>query len=102
MPLTSRDKKRLRQIAHHLDAVVTVADQGISDGVTAETERALQDHELIKVRLSIGDRDARRAAGDDLASRTAAQVVQHIGKIMVLYRANPKADARLSNVARYS
>lgn len=102
MPLASREKKSLRQIAHHLDSVVAVGDQGVSEGVLAETERALADHELIKVKLAIGDRAARAAAAEQLAAACAAELVQSIGKIVVLYRANPDADPRLSNILRYS
>ena len=102
MPLASREKKSLRQIAHHLDSVVAVGDQGLSEGVLAETERALTDHELIKVKLAIGDRALRAAAAEQLAEACAAEIVQSIGKVVVLYRANPDADPRLSNILRYS
>ena len=100
--LTARDRRQLRQIAHHLDPVVTVADQGVSPGVAAETERALADHELIKVRLALVDRDARKAAGQSLAETCGAVLVQSIGKVIVLFRANPKADPKLSNIARHT
>jgi len=102
MSLTSREKKSLRQIAHHLDAVVIVGDQGVSEGVLAETERALRDHELIKIRIAGDDRAARDACASSLAEACQAEIVQQIGKITVLFRANPKADPRLSNIARYA
>ncbi len=102
MEITNREKKSLRQIAHHLDAVVTVAEKGITPGVLSETERALTDHELIKVKLALGERSQRQNTGKSLAEQCTATVIQSIGKIMVLYRKNPKADPRLSNVARYT
>jgi len=102
MSLSTSEKKSLRQIAHHLGAVVTVGDQGVSPGVLAEAERALTDHELIKVKLAIGERDARKSAADSLAAACSAEVVQSIGKVIVLYRANPKPNVKLSNVARYA
>jgi RNA-binding protein len=102
MSLSSREKKSMRQIAHHLDAVVTVAAQPISDGVAQETERALHDHELIKVKFAIEDREARWAAAQSLAGSCNAEVVHKIGKVAVLYRANPKANSKLSNISRYS
>ena len=102
MPLASREKKSLRQIAHHLDSVVAVGDQGISEGVLAETERALADHELIKVKLAISDRAARSTAAAQLAAACAAEIVQSIGKVVILYRASPEPDPRLSNILRYS
>jgi RNA-binding protein len=99
--LTARDQKHLRQIAHHLDPVVTVGDQGVTESVLAETERALTDHELIKVRLHSGERDERQALAQALATACTATVVQSIGKIIVLYRRNPNAKPRLSNLTRF-
>lgn len=95
-------RRRLRRIAHHLDPVVLVGDQGLSDAVTAETRRALDDHELIKVRLHVGDRDQRAALAATLAAATGAVVVQTIGKVVVLYRKNPEPNPKLSNLVRFS
>ena len=97
----ARQKRALRQIAHHLNPVVTIAEKGISDHLRDETERALTDHELIKVRVSLDDRSTRKALGTELAQACQAQIVQVIGKIFVLYRANPEANPKLSNVARF-
>jgi len=97
----TRDRKRLRQIAHHLDPIVTIGDAGITDAIVAETERALTDHELIKVRMHSTDRDERALAADALATACKADIVQSIGKILVLYRRNPEAKPKLSNLARF-
>ena len=102
MTLASREKKSLRQIAHHLGTVVAVGEQGVSEGVIAETDRALHDHELIKVKLAISDRQARTLTAQTLAGACGAEIVQSIGKVVVLYRANPDADPRLSNIRRYA
>jgi RNA-binding protein len=99
--LTSHDRKQLRQIAHHLDPVVIVGDHGVSDALIAETDRALTDHELIKVKVQNTDREARATAAEALASACNAEIVQSIGKIRVLYRRNPDAKPRLSNLARF-
>jgi RNA-binding protein len=99
--LTAKDRRRLRRIAHHLAPVVIVAERGIADGVVREADRALTDHELIKVRIDIEDRDARRGAAAALALRCQAEIAQSIGKVWVLYRANPDANPRLSNLARH-
>jgi RNA-binding protein len=99
--LTSRQKKTLRQVAHHLDPVVIVGERGISEGVLEETGRALSDHELIKVRVADNDREARAVTTQALASATESTVVQKIGKVVVLYRPNPKANPQLSNISRY-
>jgi RNA-binding protein len=100
--LTSKDKRRLRQVAHHLQPVVTIAERGVTEGLLEETKRALHDHEIIKARVDVTDRDLRQSLGETLASRCESEIVQVIGKVWVLYRANPHADPRLSNVARYS
>ena len=99
--MTPKEKKRLRGIAHHLVPIVRLGDRGVTDAVVGETNRALNDHELIKTRLNILDRGTRKSAGTALAERTGATVVQVIGKVWVLYRHNPEADPRLSNVARF-
>ena len=96
-----KDKRRLRQIAHHLTPVVTVADKGLSEPLIEETTRALHDHELIKVKLNIGDRDDREQIGTELAAATSAEIVQRIGKTLVLFKANPDAKPKLSNLSRH-
>jgi RNA-binding protein len=100
--LTSKEKRRLRQVAHHLQPVVTVAEKGVTDGLLDETRRALTDHEIIKAKVNVMDREARRELGEMLAAQSGSEIVQVIGKVWVLYRANPDADPRLSNVARFS
>jgi RNA-binding protein len=59
MPLTQEQKKQYKSIGHHLKPVLTVADNGLTEGVLAELDRALGDHELIKIKLNILDREAR-------------------------------------------
>ena len=94
--LSSRQKKTLRQVAHHLDPIVTIGEQGVSQGVLDETKRALADHELIKVRISVADRAMRGELAHSLAEGAAAQIVQKIGKVIVLYRHNARANTKLS------
>ena len=100
--LTSKEKRRLRQVAHHLQPVVTVAERGVTERLLAEARRALNDHEIIKARFSVADRDTRKQLAQSLAAQCESEIVQVIGRIWVLYRANPEADPRLSNVARFS
>ena len=99
--LNSDTRTRLKRIAHHLDPVVIVGEQGVSAAVIAETRRALDDHELIKVRIHAGDRDARQTLTRDLADGCGAEIVQHIGKVAVLYRKNPEPNHKLSNLTRF-
>ena len=86
MSLTEKQKKHLRRLAHRLDPVVMLGNAGLTDGVANELDRALSDHELVKVSARVGDRDTRRAALDSLAGRTSSQLVQRIGNVGVFYR----------------
>ncbi|MCZ6642210.1 MAG: ribosome assembly RNA-binding protein YhbY [Gammaproteobacteria bacterium] len=99
--LDAKHKRRMRRIAHHLDPVVSIGDHGMSEGLIGETERALIDHELIKVRINVRAREERKALGAQLAAACNATVVQRIGKIIVLFRANPEPDPKLSNLTRF-
>ena len=94
-------KRAFRGVAHHLDPVVSVSDRGLSDGIIAETERALTDHELIKVKVDALQKADRLAITEMLADQTQATVIQNIGKVAVLYRKNQRANPKLSNVSRY-
>lgn len=98
--MNSRNLRTLRQIAHHLDPVVTVGNTGVSDAVTAELDRALADHELIKVRINQTDRELRQQLITSLVTASNGELVQTIGRIVVLYRGNPDAKPELSNIAR--
>ena len=102
MPLTQEQKKQFKSIGHHLKPVLIVADNGLTEGVLAELERALNDHELIKVQLRITERDARLAAIDELCKASHSELAQVIGKMALIYRKNPKANKLLSNVSRHS
>jgi RNA-binding protein len=89
MALTEKQKKHLRRLAHPLSPIVMMGSAGLTDGVVAEMERALADHELVKVSARVGDRQARKLALDTLASRTASELVQGIGNVGVFYRRRP-------------
>lgn len=92
--------KHLRALGHKLKPVVTVAGKGLSDGVLMEVERALKDHELIKVRLSVGERITRHTLIQQLCEHTGAELIQSIGNIALLLRRSPQPDPRLSNLIR--
>ena len=101
MALSSEQKKAYKRIGHHLKPVVIVSEQGASEGVLAELDRALNDHELIKIRITVGDRDAKQALIDELCQASGAELVQVIGKMVILLRRNKKANPNLSNLARF-
>ena len=83
--LNARQKKHLRGLAHHLDPVVIVGDNGLSDAVLSEIERALNDHELIKVKLR-AERAQRRQMATEIADRCSAVTVHTIGQVASFYR----------------
>ncbi|MBL0143066.1 MAG: ribosome assembly RNA-binding protein YhbY [Betaproteobacteria bacterium] len=87
--LTPARRSELRAKSHGLVPVVMIGDKGLTETVVAEVERALKAHELIKVKASTNDREARVAWMGQLCERLDAQPVQLIGKILVLWRENP-------------
>ena len=100
MPLTAQQKRSYRRIAHHLAPVVTISENGASEGALAELDRALSDHELIKVRLAHPDRAVRAELSEMLCQHSKAELVQRIGRILVLFRKSRQPDPKLSNLLR--
>lgn len=95
-----QDPRQLRAIGHKLKPVVTVAGNGLSDGVINEIERALDQHELIKIKLAVGDRDTRKAVAAQICDRSGAELVQSIGNVILVLRRTAEPDPRLSNLLR--
>jgi len=89
MPLSEKQKKHLRRLAHPLHPLVMLGNAGLTEGVVHELDRALSDHELVKVSARVGERTSRNAALDELARRTCAQLVQRVGHVGVFYRRAP-------------
>lgn len=98
MPLSNDRKKQYRTIAHDLNPIVTIAGNGLSEGVSAELERALEDHELIKIKVSIADRELRKQVIAEMCKNCRAEIVQEIGKVAVMYRESKQPNPRNSNV----
>ncbi|MGO9991112.1 MAG: ribosome assembly RNA-binding protein YhbY [Steroidobacteraceae bacterium] len=86
MHLSEKQKKHLRRLAHPLSPIVMLGNAGLTDGVVNELDRALTDHELVKVSARIGERDVRDQALATLAARTSAELVQRVGHVGVFYR----------------
>ncbi|WP_263264460.1 ribosome assembly RNA-binding protein YhbY [Pseudomonas sp. RIT-PI-S] len=101
MPLNAEQKKQYKSIGHHLKPVLIVADNGITEGVAAELERALADHELIKIKVNILDREERLEMISSLCQAGRAELVQVIGKMALVYRRNPQPNKQLSNIHRF-
>ena len=85
MPLSSKQTRQLRGLAHHLQPVVLVGDKGITEALIEKVEIELENHELIKVRVA-ADRDAVKQAGTTLCEATGAELAGTIGKMLMLYR----------------
>ena len=88
--LSPIERKKLKARAHALDPILHLGGKGLTEAVIAEIGRALDAHELIKVRAGDMERDEREATLAEICSRLQAQPVQHIGKILVLFRAKPE------------
>jgi putative YhbY family RNA-binding protein len=98
--LTAAERKEHRSAAHHLDPVVHVGADGLSDSVLRECAAALDAHGLIKVRVFSDDRAAREAMLAALAETLNAAPIQHIGKLLVLWRPVPPKARREREDAR--
>jgi len=88
-PLNSTARRALRAEAHHLDPVVMIGDSGLTPAVIAETDRALNAHQLIKIRVLGDDREVRRPMMAALCSALGCAPVQIIGKLLVVWRPLP-------------
>lgn len=94
-------KRHFRTIGHQLKPVVTVSNKGLTENIICETNRALENHELIKVKLSITDRLQRQEIAASLVGQTHSERVDIIGKILLCYRPSKKPNVKLSNLLRY-
>ena len=90
--LTPAERKVHRAEAHHLDPVVMVGGDGLTPAVVKEADAALNAHGLIKIRVLGDDRAAREAIYMQLADQLSAAPIQHIGKLLVLWRPQPKKE----------
>lgn len=88
--LTPAQRKVHRAEAHHLDPVVLIGGDGLTAAVRKEVDAALKAHGLIKVRVFSDDRAAREAMLQSLADELDAAPIQHIGKLLVLWRPMPE------------
>lgn len=90
MSLTSAQIRALKKLAHPLKPVVIVGQRGLGENVLNEIASNLDIHELIKVKLAGADKHERERLCTEIAEGLSASLVQVIGRMAVLYRANPK------------
>ena len=90
--LTPAQRQYLKGLAHPLSPVVIIGEKGLTESVKAEIDRALKAHELIKIKAGSNEKDTRSQWLDEICQLLDASAVQHIGKILVVYRSAEKPD----------
>ena len=90
MKLTEQQLKHLRGLAHKLKPVVIVGQHGLKETILQEIDNALEFHELIKVKISVGDRDMRDEIIGAILEHSRATLIQRVGNMATLFRRNPK------------
>ncbi|RMG31535.1 MAG: YhbY family RNA-binding protein [Gammaproteobacteria bacterium] len=90
MQLTEAQRRHLRGLGQRLRPVVMVGQRGLTDAVVEEVDRSIRHHELMKVRVSVGDRAERDRVIAELCERTGSTLIQRIGNVALLFRRNPQ------------
>ena len=93
--LSTKQKQFLKGLAHHLSPVVMLGGNGLTEGVLAEIDNALNHHELIKVKIAGADRETKQLIIDAIVRETQSSNVQTIGHILVLYRPSEEGKIQL-------
>ncbi|NGH10274.1 ribosome assembly RNA-binding protein YhbY [Serratia marcescens] len=94
MNLNNKQKQHLKGLAHPLKPVVMLGNNGLTEGVLAEIEQALEHHELIKVKIAAEDRETKTLIADAIVRETGTCNVQVIGSTLILYR--PSKERKIS------
>lgn len=97
LKLTPAERSELRSQAHGLKPVVLIGDAGLTPAVMKEIDAGLNVHGLIKVRVFGDDREARTAMYDSVCAELGAAPIQHIGKLLVLYRPKKEEEKQRSD-----
>ncbi len=88
--LTPRQRAALKARAHALEPVVRIGHAGLTDAAIGAIDRALEAHELIKVRLGDAEREERAGQAEAIAVRSGAAVVQRVGRVLAIWRPRPE------------
>ena len=89
MPLSKKQIKFLRARCHELKPVILMGQKGLTEEVLKEIDIALTHHELVKIKLSVDDRELRQQVSSEICEQTQSEEVQSIGKTLSVYRVNP-------------
>ena len=100
MLISNRQKKHFRAIGHNLRPIVTISHKGLTDSIGNEIDRALNDHELIKIKINTRVRENRKEITSQICQQHDAECIQSIGYISLIYRPSKNADPKLSNLSQ--
>lgn len=95
LAISTAQRRELKAEAHSLNPVVTIADNGLSSSVLKEIDHSLNTHGLIKIRVASDDRELRETHLADICRQLGAAAIQHIGKLLVVWR--PKPEAKIAD-----
>jgi len=93
--LTKSQIKFLRGIGHNINPMLMVGQNGITESVMEELEKTLEHHEILKIKLGVGDRTVRQEIIQHILQKTGAELVQSIGKTCLIYRKSEESDFEL-------
>jgi RNA-binding protein len=88
--LTGKQRRHLRALGHHLDAVLQIGREGITDAVVAQAHAQLRKHELVKIKVLESSPQGRHEAAEELSARTGAELAQVLGRTFLLYKPDPE------------
>ena len=100
MQNSTREKKYLKAIGHLLKPVVIVSHKGLTDNIKGEIDRALNDHELIKIKIITTHREDRKEITKQICKHHNAECIQSVGHVILIYRPSKNANPRLSNLSQ--
>jgi len=95
MQLNNKQKQHLKGLAHHLKPVVLLGANGLTEGVLAEIDSALNHHELIKVKIAAGDRETKALIIEAIIRETGAAKVTVIGHVLILLKLKSKEESQI-------
>jgi len=91
--LNGRQRRKLKSLAHHLNPVVQIGQKGLTDSLIKAVDKALNDHELIKVKF-VDFKEEKHELAEEVSSGTGSALVGMIGNIAILYRENPELEKK--------
>ena len=102
MPTSAAEKRHFRRIGHSLKPIVSFGGKGLTTAFLEELNRALEDHELVKLKVHCENRDDRKAIISAVIEETPCELIQSIGNTALLYRPAKRPNPKLSNLLRYN